>query len=86
MMVGRQGLDGGEYVLDGTDVLGREGRRGKPGLHALLDQRPFELGERAEDVEHQLSLRSRGVHLLGQAAERDARALRPVTVVNKVWQ
>ncbi len=29
----------------------------KPGLHALLDQRPFELRERAEDVEHQLPLR-----------------------------
>ena len=29
------------------------------------------MGKRAEDVEHQLPLRGRGVHLLSQAAERD---------------
>ena len=47
-------------------------RRGKPGLHPLLDQGPLELRERAEYVEQQLALRRGGVHLLGQRPEGDA--------------
>ena len=46
--------------------------RGEPGLHPLLDQRPFELRQRAEYVEQELALRRRGVHLLGQRAKGDA--------------
>lgn len=46
--------------------------RHKSGLHALLDQRPLELRQGAEDVEQELALRRGGVHMLGQRAEGDA--------------
>ena len=35
-------------IVTGRPPRRLAGGRGKPGLHALLDQRPFELGERAE--------------------------------------
>jgi hypothetical protein len=48
---------------------------GEPGHDPLLDQRPLVLGERAKDVEQELAVRRRGVHLLGQRAERDTLGL-----------
>src|SRR3954470_14637604 len=53
----------------------RGGGRRKPGLDALLDQRPLELRERAEDVKQELALRRGGVHLLGQRTKGDAAGL-----------
>ena len=47
----------------------------KPRLHPLLDQRPFELRQRPEDMEQEFALRRGGVHLLGERAERDATRL-----------
>ena len=46
-----------------------------PALDPLLDQRPLELGQRAENVEQELTLRRGGVHLLGQRTEGDAARL-----------
>ena len=73
-------------VITAAEFLGidREGtpaptpataRGRKSGLHPFLDQRPFELRQRAEDMEQKLTLRRRGVHLLGQRTERDAALL-----------
>src|SRR5208283_983880 len=47
----------------------------EPGLDPLLDQRPLELGEGAENVEQEFALRGGRVHLLGQRAESDAARL-----------
>ena len=47
------------------------GRR-EPSLYPLLDQRPLELRQRAEDVEQEFTLWRRGVHLFGQGTEADA--------------
>lgn len=58
-------------------------RRSESGLDPLLDQRPLELGEGAENVEQELALRGGRVHLLGQRAEGDAAALRSVTVARR---
>src|SRR5271166_3822985 len=46
-------------------------RGGQAGLHPLLRERPLELRQRAEDMEQELTLRRRGVHLLGQRTESD---------------
>jgi hypothetical protein len=35
-----------------------------------MDQRPFELRQSTEDMEQELALRRRCVHLLGERAER----------------
>jgi hypothetical protein len=45
---------------------------GEAGLDAFLDQRPFKLRERTENMEQELALRRRCVHLLGERTEGDA--------------
>ena len=64
---------------DGTAAPTAATARGRePGLYALLDQRPLELRQRAEDMEQELALRRGGVHLLGERTERDAALLEVV--------
>ena len=46
-------------------------RHRRPGVSALPDQLPLELGQRREDVEHELAARGGGVDVLGQASEPD---------------
>jgi hypothetical protein len=46
--------------------------RGEPSPHALVDFRAFEFGERAGDLEEQLTGRGRGVQVLLLEIEIDA--------------
>jgi hypothetical protein len=44
----------------------------QPGFHPLHDQRPFQLGDRAEDGEHHLASRRRCIDRLAERNEVDA--------------
>src|SRR5580698_8304113 len=49
--------------------------RGKSGLDPFLDQRPFELSERAKNVEQKLTLWRGRIHLFGQRTKGDTALL-----------
>jgi hypothetical protein len=55
-----------------TAVPAATTRSSETGLNPFLDQRPFELRQRPEDVKQELALRGRGVHLFGKRTEGDA--------------
>ena len=65
------GVDGGRA----TAMASATTRRREPGLDPLLDQGPFELSQRAKNVEQELALRRGGVHLLGQRTKGDTARL-----------
>jgi hypothetical protein len=48
---------------------------GQPRLDPLLDQRPFKLRQRSEDVKQEFTLRCGRVHLFGQGTEGDVARL-----------
>ena len=47
-------------------------RGGQHSLNPFLDERPFELRQRAENMKEEFALRRRGIHLLGERTKADA--------------
>lgn len=60
--------------------------RVEPGTGALADERALELGQRTEEVEHQLAAATGGVDVLAQAFQADARAVKPVNQRDQVLE